>query len=79
MKELNGIPEQDFQGLSRYLGKEKAMEYIKKEKYNYGAVVNKLIFLRLKNYSKRKPIVFWTLLIFLMLLLGYYIFDTIHY
>ena len=79
MNELNGIPEKDFDKLSEYIGRENALEYIKRENYNYRAVVTKLIMLRMRAYAKRNPIIFWTLLISSVLFLGYYIFSTIHY
>ncbi len=79
MDELNGIPEKDFEELSKYLGREKALEYIKKEKYNYRAVATKLLLLNLRNYAKQKPVIFWTILILIVFLIGCCIFDTIHY
>lgn len=79
MDDLKGIPEKDFEKLSKYLGREKALEYIKKEKYNYQAVLTKLLLLNLKDYAKQKPFTFWTLLIILLLFVGYFIFDTVNY
>ena len=79
MNDLNGIPEKDFEKLSKYLGNEKALEYIKKEKYNYQAVSTKLLLLNLKEYSKRKPIIFWLLVVTLAVILAYSIFDIFYY
>ncbi len=79
MDDLNGIPEKDFEKLSKYLEREKALEYIKKEKYNYQAVSTKLLLLDLKDYAKRKPIIFWVSISILVLLVVFIIFDTLYY
>ncbi len=79
MANLNGIQKKDFEKLAEYLGKEKALEYIRNKEYNYRAVSTKLLLLDLNDYIKRKPFVFWTLLILVVLILGYHIFDTLHY
>lgn len=79
MDDLNGIPEKDFEELSKYLGREKALEYIKKEKYNYRAVAAKLLLLNLRNYAKQKPIMFLGSILILFILLIYVFFDTIYY
>ncbi len=79
MDDLKGIPEKDFEKLSNYLGREKALEYIKKEKYNYQAVSTKLLLLNLKDYAKQKPFVFWFCITILFALFVYYLIDTIYY
>lgn len=79
MGDLKGIHEKDFEKLSKYLGEAKAMEYIKKEKYNYQAVSTKLLLFDIKEYSKRKPIVFWSCITILIALFVYYVIDTIYY
>ncbi len=79
MDELNGIPKNDFEKLSKYFGKKKAMEYIKKEKYNYQAVSTKLLLLNFKEFRKRKPIIFWICVSIIILFLAYHIFDIVYY
>lgn len=79
MGDLNGIPEKDIEKLSKYLGREKALEYVKKVKYNYQAVSTKLLLLNLREYAKREPVLFWVCVSIFLLLLGYRIFKSLYY
>jgi len=61
--DLKGIPKTDFESLSSFLGEKDAYEYLKKRKFNYQAVVMKILRLQITTFLKRKPFYYTIILI----------------
>jgi hypothetical protein len=64
--DLKGIPYHIYKELADRLGGQKAYEYIKSKRFNYQAVVTQILILDIKNYLKKKPLIFTILLILLI-------------
>ena len=65
--DLKGLPESDFKKLAQLLGDEKAYAYLVKRRFNYQAVVMKILKLKTKAYLKRKPIYYAVIFILLVI------------
>ena len=65
--DLKSIPYSTYEKLALYLGNEKAYEYIKEKKYNYQAVITKILILDIKGFLKKKSFIY-TILFFLLII-----------
>lgn len=75
MIDFDKIPKLTYHQLVKLIGKEAAEKYIEKEKYNFGAVTNKILFLQLRNFIKKKPKLFLVIILLIVILLVYYLLD----
>lgn len=75
--DLKGIPEDDYKKLARHIGEAEAEELIKKYKYNYQAVVMKILRLEIRAFLKAKPLLYTVLFVVLVIIFFILMFPDI--
>lgn len=78
MIDLNKIPYSTYIQLVDLMGKERAEDFIKRERYNFLIISNKILFLKFKNIIKKKPVLLYFLLLVIIILILLYYLDYVY-